>query len=92
MIFFQSPSFSECIRQLASHAANAGDCHVVIAKMSIDVGETVLDNHIQNSRGMAMLPQIRRQMDIVQRDVLNVSIKWCNGPNESNLHAGQSLT
>jgi len=82
----------ERIRQLASHAADAGNFHVVIPKISIDVVDTLLDNHVQNSRCMAMLPQVRRQMDVVQRNVLDVSIKWGHRPNESNLHTGQILT
>src|SRR5260370_6509192 len=92
MSLLKPTGLGERIRQLARHAPDSNDLDALIAKVLIHAIGTLLDNHIENHWFMAVLPQICRQMDIVDRNILDISIKRRHGPDEGYFHTGQILT
>ena len=92
VVLLQSARFLDGVRQFARHAPDAGNTHLVLPDILVDQIRALFNNHVQNHRTVAAFPHIRRQMDVVQRHILDVSVKGRYGPNEDNVHPCEILT
>ena len=87
MRLLQAPRFLDGLRQLAGHAADARHANGVLADEGVhNVVGYVVEDVIENLGPMSVLAQPCRQMDIVDRHVLNVTIGARHRTDEHGLH------
>ena len=80
---FETAGFLNGCGELAGHAADADDADVVIVDELVDVGGgDAVDDHVEDVDFAPYLPEPASQVNVIQRDVLDVTVERRRGTDE----------
>src|SRR4051794_29523582 len=79
---FESSRFVHGGRKLTGHAADAHHSNLMVANEQVDIARVnTVDNHIEDMHLATGFPKPSREVNVIQRDILDVSIvlrQWSN--------------
>ena len=85
----ESARLGDRVGEFAGHASDSRHLHVAASDVVVNMkGRHALQHEVQDAGLMPVLAQVGREVDIVQRHIVDIGIGLGCWPDESDMHVG----